>query len=591
MIQLDVMNKLFYILLFIPVFCFGQPLSHNQYMITYDGAYNNDTVGVFDCWYPTQDTASTTFFYSLIDDEGGIYGINDSVIYILSNTSLTSGIDTLIVRTILGGNTQDNYVYVTVKAESDCYFIDPDAGAGSGTRASPYNSWASVTFVAGKAYFQKRGTQWNSLIYIGVDGTLDNEIIIGAYGVGNRPEFSDNTGDAIIDIQASYIQFYELYVENNYYGINTYGDDTYTNIRISDCEFNNTATQDGAIYLSNRRESGNLTVDQYMWYHEIYDVVSHDHTNGYGMKIEGSAVYVRNFRGYNNLQGISLPMVATRDTIVGFSGWNNSTKGIEISGWYHDISYSIIDATSVGDGIVADDTSCTGTIIHNCYLTGGTYWGVIGIHGSGGGPPYYGGNFIIEDNVIRNSSSGNGIWIGYNMDNIIIRRNIIYGNSNGIRYGASANGIDSLFVYYNIFYDNTDDIEIVGGDTIYIYNNTIDGNITISGASADTVRNCYFSSLTGATYSSNNIDIDTITTANHFIDYVGNDYHLKKTAISAIDNGYNYGQAKDFDNVGIEDSPDIGAFEFEKKRRYLYWKGTKKKIFYKGTEKKIYWTK
>ena len=190
-------------------------LSHNQYMVTYDGARNNDIVGVFDPWFPTQDTTSGTFSYSLVDNEGGIYAINNSTgtIIINDNSKLVSGTDTLKVQVTLQSRTEYDYVYIKVKSESDCYFIDPSSNQnGIGTRNSPYNTWSGIKFFTGKAYFQKRGTITNDKININKDGIPGNEIIIGAYGNGNRPQFTTGTDihNGAINITASYIQLYEL---------------------------------------------------------------------------------------------------------------------------------------------------------------------------------------------------------------------------------------------------------------------------------------------------------------------------------------------------------------------------------------------
>jgi hypothetical protein len=145
--------------------CDSVILSHDQYMATYDGANNNDVVGLFDPWYCTQDTTSETFYYVFTNSKGGIYAIHytTGLVTINNNTNLASGIDTLTVEVTLGSVSREYHIYVTVREESDCYFIDPSAGTnGSGTRTSPYNTWSGVSFSTGKAYFQKRGTSYTS---------------------------------------------------------------------------------------------------------------------------------------------------------------------------------------------------------------------------------------------------------------------------------------------------------------------------------------------------------------------------------------------------------------------------------------------
>ena len=63
------------------------------------------------------------------------------------------------------------------------FYIDPSAGSnGSGTFASPYNTWASVTFAAGNTYLQKGGATYNGQVLINVGGTSEGaRVILGSY--------------------------------------------------------------------------------------------------------------------------------------------------------------------------------------------------------------------------------------------------------------------------------------------------------------------------------------------------------------------------------------------------------------------------
>lgn len=62
------------------------------------------------------------------------------------------------------------------------YYIDPSAATnGSGTFASPYNTWASAVWAAGNTYLQKGGTTYSGVILVNVTGTQANPIIVGSY--------------------------------------------------------------------------------------------------------------------------------------------------------------------------------------------------------------------------------------------------------------------------------------------------------------------------------------------------------------------------------------------------------------------------
>ena len=197
------------------------PLSHNQYMVTYTTASANEVVGVFDPWYPTADITKSAFTYSLVDSKNGAYAINSSSGIITKKTTanLTAGQDILTVRVTSQGRSQDYKAYIRVKAAADCYFIDPSLSSnGNGSKSSPYNSWASVTFKAGKAYFQKRGTTYTKTIKIIASGSNGNEIIIGAYGTGIRPLVTAGMSATAMQVIGSYIWFFEYQIRKKQTG-------------------------------------------------------------------------------------------------------------------------------------------------------------------------------------------------------------------------------------------------------------------------------------------------------------------------------------------------------------------------------------
>jgi parallel beta-helix repeat protein len=70
------------------------------------------------------------------------------------------------------------------------YYIDPSAvGPGSGTLASPFRSWTSVTWAPGNTYLQKRGTTYAGVLRLSAGGTASQRITLGAY---YRPDGSDD---------------------------------------------------------------------------------------------------------------------------------------------------------------------------------------------------------------------------------------------------------------------------------------------------------------------------------------------------------------------------------------------------------------
>jgi hypothetical protein len=62
------------------------------------------------------------------------------------------------------------------------YYIDPSAGTnGTGTAASPFNTWTGVPVAAGNVYKQKRGTTWSGAFPSLTSGTVGNITTVTAY--------------------------------------------------------------------------------------------------------------------------------------------------------------------------------------------------------------------------------------------------------------------------------------------------------------------------------------------------------------------------------------------------------------------------
>lgn len=67
-------------------------------------------------------------------------------------------------------------------------YVDPSAGVdGTGTIASPYNTWASVTPTCGRTYAQKAGTTWTGAIILPLVCTAATPFLVTSYGTGAQP--------------------------------------------------------------------------------------------------------------------------------------------------------------------------------------------------------------------------------------------------------------------------------------------------------------------------------------------------------------------------------------------------------------------
>lgn len=84
-------------------------------------------------------------------------------------------------------------------------YIDPSVvGPGTGTLSDPFASWASVSWVAGNSYLQKRGTTFIGTVNVSTGGASDTvRVYLGAYGTGPAPRVDANGAQFAIFVTGS----------------------------------------------------------------------------------------------------------------------------------------------------------------------------------------------------------------------------------------------------------------------------------------------------------------------------------------------------------------------------------------------------
>ena len=555
-------------------------LSHNQLMLTYAGASNNDFVGTWDPWYPSKDTTSGTFSYSLINDISGTYAINSStgIITIANNSGLAARTDEVIVQTSLQDRTEIDTAFVRVVATANSHFTDPSVGSdGTGSRASPWKTLNGKTQQAGHAYFLARGTTYTDLmnagysacIIVSVAGTSGSEIMFGAYGTGNRPILNPGVANYGFSIVADFNQIYELKFTNARNGIlkrNTgvWHDHT----TLSDLEFDDAGNVNGQIFWQPIANAFD-----YPTFDRMYDIYSHN-GDEYGIKIENGHVTMRNVKTIDNVRyGVSLATCANHTEVSGLVSRGNDEYCIEMSGPHNHLEYSILDATNGYNAIEFDDFSSGKSRVNNCLIYGPcTYRPLIDLRtGEAADDDFSAPNagnrtgFIFEEIEFHNTLSGTAaIAIRHRTDSVIVRRCIFHNCTYGIQVNQTITATYGTEFSYNICYSNsTSDIQGTAGNNVKVYNNICDGSIDLSGTTAETVRGNLYRTLTSAATASNNLDLDGIVTADYFLNYAGKNFHLKSTASGAIDQGYDWGQTGDYDKHLMTGSQwDIGPFEY-----------------------------
>ncbi|MDQ6867125.1 MAG: right-handed parallel beta-helix repeat-containing protein [Pseudomonadota bacterium] len=279
------------------------------------------------------------------------------------------------------------------------FFIDPSAGLnGSGTLASPFNTWSGISMSPGNTYQQKSGTSYGSAVTVTVVASSGSPVVIGSYGTGAQP----HTGGFNF-IGAAFVTLSGFDVSNP-----------------------------GNFAANIVSGSNNITVD---------GCSLHDSSEGASINAgAGANNVISNNQVFNNADsGITVETTNGPNTITRNVIHDNGTHGIELSGL----------ATSSATG-------CTVTF-NLCQFNGNRVPGATGIHtfavsrttGEGGWN-------TIKWNVSTHthdgaSGDGNGIQVDQWTNNCLIESNLVaYNDGAGIAlYGTNNNTIDLNVVHWN----------------------------------------------------------------------------------------------------------------------------------------------
>jgi hypothetical protein len=336
---------------------------------------------------------------------------------------------------------------------------------------------------------------------------------------------------------------------------------------MSDCDMSGHYCGNGAIsYFANGDPQAPGVAQAYS---EHYDIISHGHTTGYGIKIESSYHTIRNYRSYQCEQGMSIATYAEYCKIYGASTYNNPDPGssgskcIELSGAHHELAYFLADANYVSNiaAVRIEDYTSKDIYVHDGILKGGVYHPTLSIATEVEAPADLSNkDFVFEDLDISYGSSA-GFSMHDSIFNVTFRRCTFHNNPTALNIPSGL--VDSVVIENCVFYDNSVvDIKANGATTkLFLYNNTVDGEIDVSSANGEIVRDNLYKVID--TNTGGNIDIDGLTTNDVFIDYSNNDYHLKSTAGAVLDAATNAHITEDKDQNPIyNDVRDIGAYEY-----------------------------
>lgn len=370
------------------------------------------------------------------------------------------------------------------------YYIDPVNGNDStgkvNDEAHPFQHWSAMTWSAGCAYLQKRGTTASeNLVIINASGTSENLIVLGAYGSGADPILNLPVGQSR--------QFYASGRANiiirqlRFTGGSSGADNRLlsfyncNNISISECTFDSSPVEEAVLFFhdSSSFALNNLYVDNCS-FTNLTDT-------SYGECVRFYAASP-NYPIYNfGVRGASMNNVGYGVRVIGpesMIGVNdNSPYGFNFSD--NTISATRKCAIAISCGLKA----ITG---HPNYISGNIMQNI----GSPSVPNInavqlnWVRNTIIENNTIDTVQTsvpdGAGIildwaWTSnsYISDDNIIRNNSVRGcNSGTYTAGISVYKARNNIIYNNYSYNNMNGINLSNAESIgnVFYNNTAVNN-------------------------------------------------------------------------------------------------------------------
>lgn len=362
------------------------------------------------------------------------------------------------------------------------YYIDPSAATnGSGTSASPFNTWTGVPVGAGNQYYQKRGTSWTGAFPVLTAGTAGGVTYVGAYynadGTDDATKAKPivNLGDNLLQVLA-YTKVENLDIRNNRVTLAASTPAIYlngsTNCTVNNCAITTNLAGVGGTGLSNATVTNNtITAATASGSQLMQGVFINNSTNETTNTITGNTIQIGTagtlVRGIwiNNNSVMMSNLVVKNNTVTTIGGvltTDTSSAAIQITGaTAPEISFNNVSCFVYG--LYMPSPVTTPWVHHNtCNLNGAT-----GIYVEAGIT-----NGLIEWNQCRRNGSlattrGRGIFINDGSTGTSVQHTIRFNDcSYNYNFGAGpddgsegvgiwlANGVASSYVYGNTLYKN-----------------------------------------------------------------------------------------------------------------------------------------
>jgi hypothetical protein len=402
---------------------------------------------------------------------------------------------------------------ITIKSYSKNYYVK-STGNDNNRGLSNEQAWSTIakvnasSFLAGDTIFFNKGDTWRETLIIPSSGTSAAYIVITSYGTGLAPKILGSTDVTAWTNDAGNIWYsnnevtdpYNLPNYGNIYFKESDGDITWGRVEKA-AKINLAIEYDWAwitnhLYIysptdPNTRYSG-VEISQR---NQSIDLDKHEYLTFNGLELAYSGSYGVTCGGipYSELSGLIVKNCHIHHFGSKVGVWGGD--GYALSLWYSDML--------IKDNIIHD----CGRRLISLYL----YNQVIHPH-----------DVIIEGNTLYDGYHTSGIDINTNAsgswENIIIRNNIFYQNTNSIdaaenptvenifiaEQGTLTGSVNDVYIYNNIFRNpNYYSILLEHASSIFIYNNTFYGDnpaattlnggfVGMSGAGSYTLKNNVF---------------------------------------------------------------------------------------------------
>ncbi|HLO59746.1 MAG TPA: right-handed parallel beta-helix repeat-containing protein [Bacteroidales bacterium] len=562
-----------------------------------ENVQNGDYVG---SWLKTLTWKSSGVSFRIENNFKNVFAINSSTgLITIANASGINGKivrqDTLInllIRTSDASGSEVDTAMIYVKENAFCKFIDYSyRGTETGKRDKPYNDLDDIALTPGYGYFLKR----KNIIkdeYTPITGhkaTQSHPTLIAAYGIGNRPAFTDGSnmcfyiGDATggsgdPDATATqYVYFFDLYIRN-YNSAAIYSRRKSNNIGFYNLIINNCDKTDveSTMVLNTSSYSDYTANYSFEVLNCRFDTTSINCSSGCEKSFikngVGPTKITNTYFGFINGVSHGLRLSAGHGSIVKHCVFNQGSAvtttqndaGIQVR--QNNVRIEDCIFYNKGNGVFITNPGTIGSeaqpdyiTVKNCYFKG---QGLNAIHVSPvTSSDLPGVGHVFEDNLMENVANGIDL---RDCSNAVIRRNTMSGGKNSAISTGGSEPSNGTLIYDNIIYDfGGKEINLTQGSNIKIFNNTVIGSISASGCSSVSTYNNYASSFEGTGTASHNLDIDTINVTMHFVNFTAHDLDIKATASSSIDKGLTTDNKIDHCGLKIINLPDIGACELK----------------------------